>query len=186
MPTWKMLLGILLACLCRLANLLPDDLPLVVLVLLDRTHQRCALHDFTVSTLGKGHLRSARAAYLVLGKLCVVHILVPVFLDTALGSRWEGLRNKDGQLWLVRVTRAEPGTQGHTLAISAQLEPESLICFRRSSSAGVHGVFVLLFLAGGAWAAGWALSTGVAGWVGAAIGAGGVGTGTGVAIWGGC
>lgn len=72
------------------------------------------------------------------------------------------------------------------MAISAQLEPESLICFRRSSSAGVHGVFVRLFLAGGGCAAGWELSTGVAGWVGAAIGAGGVGTGTGVAIWGAC
>ena len=37
-----------------------------------------------------------------------------------------------------------------TLAISAQLFPASLICFSRSSSAGVQGVFVLLFLAGGA------------------------------------
>lgn len=75
---------------------------------------------------------------------------------------------------------------GKVLAISAQLEPESLICFRRSSSAGVHGVFVRLFLAGGACGAGWAFSTGVGGWVAAGIGAGGVGTGTGVGIWGGC
>ncbi len=36
-----------------------------------------------------------------------------------------------------------------TLAISAQLLPVSRICFSRSSSAGVQGVFVLLFLAGG-------------------------------------
>jgi hypothetical protein len=36
-----------------------------------------------------------------------------------------------------------------TLAISAQLLPASRICFNRSSSAGVHGVFVLLFFEGG-------------------------------------
>lgn len=33
----------------------------------------------------------------------------------------------------------------YTLAISLQLFPESLICLRRCSSAGVHGVFVRLF-----------------------------------------
>lgn len=33
-----------------------------------------------------------------------------------------------------------------TFAISLQLFPASLICFNRSSSAGVHGVFVRLFL----------------------------------------
>lgn len=86
-----------------------------------------------------------------------MHILVPVFLDTAFGSRWEGLRNKKWSAYgLPRVMRSQRGIRDrrHTLAISAQLEPESLICFRRSSSAGVHGVFVRLFLAGGACAAG--------------------------------
>ncbi len=37
-----------------------------------------------------------------------------------------------------------------TFAISAQLLPASLICLSLSSSAGVHGVFVLFFFAGGA------------------------------------
>lgn len=65
-----MLLGVLLASLCGLANLLSDNLPLVVLVLLDSTHQRRAL---------------------ILGKLCVMHVLVPVFLDTAFCPQWKGL-----------------------------------------------------------------------------------------------
>jgi hypothetical protein len=39
---------------------------------------------------------------------------------------------------------------GNVLAISAQLLPASRICFRRCSSAGVHGVFVRPFFAGGA------------------------------------
>lgn len=38
---------------------------------------------------------------------------------------------------------------GKVFAISAQLLPASLICFKRNSSAGVQGVLVRLFLAGG-------------------------------------
>src|SRR4051794_2178379 len=57
-----------------------------------------------------------------------------------------------------------------TLAISAQLLPASRICFSRSSSAGVHGVFVLLFLAGGGLA-----PESSAGGGAAAAGAGGAG-----------
>src|SRR5690606_16123557 len=55
----EVLLGVLLAGLGRLADLLANGLPLVVLVLLDRRHQSLAL---------------------VFRKLGVVHVLVPVLL----------------------------------------------------------------------------------------------------------
>lgn len=44
--TWKVLLRILLARLRRLANLLPDNLPFVVLILLDSGHQSLALYNY--------------------------------------------------------------------------------------------------------------------------------------------
>lgn len=53
-PTWKVLLGILLTSLCRLANLLSDNLPLVVLVFFDRTHQRRALQGSQSACLARG------------------------------------------------------------------------------------------------------------------------------------
>lgn len=58
-----MFFGILFACLGRLADLLANNLPLVILVLLDRVQQRLAL---------------------VLSKLGIVHVLVPVLLDRSL------------------------------------------------------------------------------------------------------
>lgn len=100
---------------------------------------------------------------LVFGKLGVVHILdgywqqgtgrkayqtntylVPMLLDAALSSCREGLLS----LKLVRIPRKFASSE-LTLAISAQLLPASLICLSRNSSAGVQGVFVRLFLAGG-------------------------------------
>jgi len=48
------------------------------------------------------------------------------------------------------LVRHQPPTQESlTFAISAQLFPASLIFFNLCSSAGVHGVFVRLFFAGG-------------------------------------
>lgn len=86
-----------------------------------------------------------------------------------------------GLVWVLPKVVCYHCVMCRTLAISAQLCPASRICLRRSSSAGVHGVFVRLFLAGGGWAAAWLLSAvGGAGWVGVAIAAGGVGTGIGV------
>jgi hypothetical protein len=74
-----------------------------------------------------------------------------------------------------------PSTEHRTFAISAQLFPASRICLRRSSSWGVQGVFVRLFLAGGPDAAALEFASSVAaawGWAGgAAWGAGGVGAG---------
>lgn len=66
----KVFLGVLFASLCRLANLLSDDLPLAVLVLLNGIEEGLAL---------------------VLGELSVVHVLVPVLLDATLGTRGESL-----------------------------------------------------------------------------------------------
>ena len=66
----KVLLGVLLTGLGRLPDLLADRLPLVVLVVLDRVHECLAV---------------------VLGKLGIVHVLVPVLLDTAFRSRGECL-----------------------------------------------------------------------------------------------
>ena len=68
-----MLLRILLTSLGGLTNLLPDNLPLVVLVLLDRREEGLAL---------------------VFRELGVVHILIPVLLHTALGTRGERLQGK--------------------------------------------------------------------------------------------
>ena len=45
---------------------------------------------------------------------------------------------------IINIGRTRP-----TFAMSAQLSPASLIVFSRCSSAGVHGVFVRDFLAGG-------------------------------------
>lgn len=56
-----------------------------------RAHSQHAWH---VALEEKGCRRSARAAYLILGKLCVMHVLVPMFLDTALRSRRKGLWDK--------------------------------------------------------------------------------------------
>ena len=74
--------------------------------------------------------------------------LVPVLLDTAFSTGRESLKVE----WLGSSTNTPQhmDIRRQTLAISAQLFPASLICFSRSSSAGVQGVLVLLFLAGGA------------------------------------
>lgn len=78
----EVLFSILLACLGRLADLLADRLPFVVLVLLDRTKQGGAL---------------------ILGKFSIVHIFVPVLLDTALGAGGESLANMSaGTSWSFR------------------------------------------------------------------------------------
>lgn len=65
-----MLLGVLLAGLGGLANLLADNLPLAVLVFLDGVEKGLAL---------------------ILGELSVVHILVPMLLHTAFRTRGESL-----------------------------------------------------------------------------------------------
>lgn len=88
-PTWKMFLCILLtrlsrvsqrsttmrscgAYLSRLADLLANHLPLVVLILFDRIQQGLALH-FLLS--GCNEQIIAGISYLVLRKLGIVHVL---------------------------------------------------------------------------------------------------------------
>jgi hypothetical protein len=66
-----------------------------------------------------------------------------VFLHTTFGSCWKGLSHYE----LVLPTALN--LVAITFAISAQLLPASLIVFNLCSSAGVHGVFVRLFFAGG-------------------------------------
>lgn len=68
----KMFFSILLACLCRLANFLANRLPFIILIILNCVKQRLAL---------------------ILSKFCVVHILIPMFLDTTFGSCGESLGN---------------------------------------------------------------------------------------------
>lgn len=68
----EMLFRILFTCLCRLADFLTDSLPLVILIVLDGIEKSLAL---------------------ILGKFGVVHVLIPVFLDAALGSCRKGLGN---------------------------------------------------------------------------------------------
>lgn len=72
MRTWEMLFGILLTSLGRLADLLPNDFPLVVFVLFDSVHKRLRL---------------------IFSELSVVHILVPVLLHRSFCPRREGLGN---------------------------------------------------------------------------------------------
>ncbi len=71
--------------------------------------------------------------------------LIPVLFHTSFCSIWKRLeyisaRCSAGLLSL---------DLGLTLAISPQLFPASLMTFSRCSSAGLHGVFVLLFLGAG-------------------------------------
>jgi hypothetical protein len=96
--------------------------------------------------------------------------LIPMFLDAALCAIGECLFHVS----LFRGIPTRLLNHQHTLAISAQLWPWSRICFRRSSSWGVHGVLVRLFLLGG--------GTVEASPPSAGVGAGGVGAGIG---WGG-
>ncbi len=166
---------------------------------------------------------SRERSYLILGKLGIVHVLkavwsatgaskarrqslttnlIPMLLDTPFGARGECLWTFSQQSPHVQhATRTSREDAKRTFAISAQELPLSLICFRRSSSAGVHGVFVRLFFAGGplgvvvesSAAAGWAgvVAAAVAG-VGAAavpgtdtgVGVAGTGTGGGMAVAG--
>jgi hypothetical protein len=72
--------------------------------------------------------------------------LVPVLLDATFGSAWKCL-SRQSQSRPGADTVADVGSL--TFAISAQLFPASLMFFNLCSSAGVHGVFVRLFLGGG-------------------------------------
>lgn len=91
--------------------------------------------------------RAHGVTYLVLSKLGVMHVLVPVLLDTTLRPGWECLY-RPVSTNIDESADSAVGISYPTLAISAQLWPASLICFRRSSSAGVQGVLVRLFLTG--------------------------------------
>jgi len=66
----KILFGILFTSLGGLADFRSDHLPLVRLVFLNSIEESLTL---------------------VFRKLCIVHILIPVLLDTSLGSVWECL-----------------------------------------------------------------------------------------------
>lgn len=68
---------------------------------------------------------------------------IPMFLDTALCAIRECLIHDFSHFHI-------QGSNPPTFAISLQLLPASRIVFSLCSSAGVHGVFVLLFFGGGA------------------------------------
>lgn len=68
----EMLLSVLLTCLSRLADFCADTLPFVIFVILDCAHEGLAL---------------------ILSKLGIVHILVPMLLNTTFRSCWESLGN---------------------------------------------------------------------------------------------
>ncbi len=104
-PTWRndvlfrltreILLRVLLAGLGWLADLLPNDLPLVVFVLLNSRKESgflkgggAKLVHAMIMHEGAG---TAGGKYLVFSKLGIVHVLVPVLLDTALCPRGECL-----------------------------------------------------------------------------------------------
>ena len=86
-----------------------------------------------------------KSTHLVFGKLSVMHILLVVstflFLDLSTCAAQYTLYQCFFTLPSVRV--------GNDFAISAQLFPASRMFLSLSSSAGVHGVFVRLFLGGG-------------------------------------
>jgi hypothetical protein len=157
--TGKVLLRILLACLTRyqydvylalsigasnlrrLSNLGTNHLPLVRLVFFDSIKKSLAL--WVVSAIGGGDIKRPRVAYLVFSKLGVVHILLVV-------SEFLGPLHVPGHHTLYQCFFTLPSVRvGNDFAISAQLFPASRIFFSLNSSAGVHGVFVRLFLGGG-------------------------------------
>jgi hypothetical protein len=199
LPT-KILLRILLACLvrvitmalrdnvhtgttrtylCRFANLLSDDFPLVGVVLFDGGKQRSALltHQHALTKVSQ-----ALITHFVFSELGVVHILyvsvrnravkqhrlnaylIPMLLYASFSSLWERLpRDKSINSTSTHLKKMpwQMGTMP-TFAISLQLFPVSLICFSLSSSAGVQGVFVRLFLVFGSWAASTSAGGGIA------------------------
>lgn len=69
---WEVFFGKLLTCLSRLLYFLSNDLPFAVLVLLDRIEKRGAL---------------------VTIKLGIMHVLIPVLLNAALGAIGKRLGN---------------------------------------------------------------------------------------------
>lgn len=109
-----MLFGVLLASLGRFANLLSDNLPFVVFILLDGAQKVLALWQELGQRLGRkwepGGTREGLDTHLVLSKLSIVHILetvsmvmrgerrrpladlIPMFLYTALGTAGKGLK----------------------------------------------------------------------------------------------
>jgi hypothetical protein len=75
--------------------------------------------------------------------------LIPVLLDTSFCPAGKCLLNKFQSMTFTFPCSCSHTWTFHTLAISAQLLPASLIVFSLCSSAAVHGVLVRLFLAGG-------------------------------------
>jgi hypothetical protein len=71
-----------------------------------------------------------------------------MLFHAAFSPCWKCLSHSSLVLDLERIS--SPQTPSLTFAISAQLLPASLIVFNLCSSAGVQGVFVRLFFAGGA------------------------------------
>lgn len=82
--------------------------------------------------------------------------LVPMLLHASFSSLRKGLREQKESVHVMAGKLTALGSDGRswvvlfcfgffTFAISLQLFPASLICFSRSSSAGVQGVLVLLF-----------------------------------------
>jgi hypothetical protein len=143
-----------------LANFQADSLPLIRIVLFDRIKE-----SLTLSEHQKLGILCSRQTHLVFRKLCIVHVLglisycqyicqnktsylIPVLLDTTLCSLGERL-----PLHSVSHSCATPTSNITrvylTFAISAQLFPASRIVLSLCSSAGVQGVFVRLFFAGG-------------------------------------
>jgi hypothetical protein len=165
---------------CRLANLLADEFPLVLVVFLDRCEQLCTL-PLSVSfrltgvapegpkTSKNSHrpLQTRRSAYPVAAVVSrgavrnerpICAYLVPMFLYAPLCPLRKCLNHgyRISHFSPIEVTSRWSNVRIHvcildmsvfTFAISLQLLPASLITLSLCSSAGVHGVFVLLFFA---------------------------------------
>ena len=195
--TRKMLFSILFACLGWLANLLTNRLPLVVLVLLDGIQQCLALWTDSgsaswISTVSKlevpgygiwctvPHLQQTQHNACPGGVLAWSRY---VKLEPSLLTLYQcfftlpSVRVGNVYLYVSFLCHQWPTGYSPTLAISAQLFPASRIAFSRCSSAGVHGVLVRLFLAGGGTGAEFASSVAAVG-AGAATGCGTAGAGT--------
>lgn len=85
-----MLFRVLLASLGGFANLLADNLPFVVFVLLDGAQEVLALWHEIGQHLGRqwepGGIRKGLGTYLVLGKLGIVHVLETVSMGRERGA----------------------------------------------------------------------------------------------------
>lgn len=147
----------------RLSHFLTNHLPLIRLVLLDRLtelHRLCATSEADATTDIKKKKNSG--SYLIFGKFRVVHVLrkvsvrrdvvlpnssdiaylVPMLLDTALGSGWESLR---------QVKKKKPRSATHSLSQLKKKAPRAHLGDFTPTTPGVAHCFKSLLLLCGPW-----------------------------------